>query len=132
MRPSVFNKQVDNIKNYLLSNNVIIRNIVDSNDDNYSIIYCSYQHNRFKVIISQYDNNTLSVFCIFYGTDEDYPQHIDSDFSVSIMDVPTGDVINPNIVQSIELFKNFIQVYTKRRQKWKHFISIIMVIVITQ
>jgi len=66
MRPSVFKKQVDNVKNYLLANDVIIRNIVEfSNDDNYSIIYCSYLHNRFKVIISQYDDDTFSVFCIF-------------------------------------------------------------------
>ncbi len=118
MRPSVFKKQVDNVKNYLLANDVIIRNIVEfSNDDNYSIIYCSYLPNRFKVIISQYDDDTFSVFCIFYGTDEYYPHHIDSDFSVSIMDVPTGDVINPNVVRSIELFKKFIQVYMAKNKE---------------
>lgn len=121
MRPSIFKKQVDNIKNYLLANDVIIRNTVDFNDgDNYSIIYCSYLHNRFKVIMSQYDNDTFSVFCVFYGTDKDYPRHIDSDFSVSIMDVPADDVINPNVVRSIELFKKFVRVYAgkqKGRQK---------------
>ena len=84
MRPSVFNKQVDNIKNYLLSNNVIIRNIVDSNDDNYSIIYCSYQHNRFKVISA----NTLTIlylsFAYFMEQMEDYHQLLTSDFVVSV------------------------------------------------